>query len=126
MKIGDKVRFLSEVGGGIVTGFEHKRIETLFKRHLLADIAAYGGAPGLDLVDGIFRIGHYIVQIAPFHGDQGGQHLRDGSGIMLFIASAVVEHRPRLLLENKGSLLGVGDLDPGRPVAVGRSRFYMI
>ena len=26
MKIGDKVRFLSEVGGGIVTGFQGKDI----------------------------------------------------------------------------------------------------
>ena len=27
MKIGDKVRFLSEVGGGVVTGFHaHKRV----------------------------------------------------------------------------------------------------
>ena len=25
MKIGDKVRFLSEVGGGVVTGFQGKR-----------------------------------------------------------------------------------------------------
>ena len=26
MKIGDKVRFLSEVGGGVVTGFQGKNI----------------------------------------------------------------------------------------------------
>ena len=26
MKIGDKVRFLSEVGGGVVTGFQEKDI----------------------------------------------------------------------------------------------------
>lgn len=28
MKIGDKVRFLSEVGGGVVTGFKGKRLCT--------------------------------------------------------------------------------------------------
>ena len=28
MKIGDKVRFLSEVGGGIVTGFQGKKMRT--------------------------------------------------------------------------------------------------
>ena len=31
MKIGDKVRFLSEVGGGIVRGFQGKDIEEAVK-----------------------------------------------------------------------------------------------
>ena len=37
MKIGDKVRFLSEVGGGIVTGFQGK------------DIALVEDADGFDI-----------------------------------------------------------------------------
>ena len=31
MKIGDKVRFLSEVGGGVVTGFRGKDIGLTFR-----------------------------------------------------------------------------------------------
>ena len=35
MKIGDKVRFLSEVGGGVVTGFQGKNfvLETSYFSH---------------------------------------------------------------------------------------------
>lgn len=40
MKIGDKVRFLSEVGGGVVTGFQGKDMDSfsLYNRGLCGSL----------------------------------------------------------------------------------------